>query len=163
MFSNFFQSAMNGRPQSISCPNIAALGEALSTVWWIEQMAHAVSHRKILMSLGFTELSISLSALCNKFITTAWIRSSIAFACGFLTLTGLCLMPYVLHGAWKWLWICFHYRILKIKYMDIYWIRSWTLGYWFVQMTYWMKCLHQKRYYAPFMGYKFIAYLCPWG
>jgi predicted RNA-binding protein YlqC (UPF0109 family) len=20
---------------------------------------------------------------------------------------------------------------------------------------------HQKRYYAPFMGYKFIAYLCP--
>ncbi len=22
---------------------------------------------------------------------------------------------------------------------------------------------HQKRYYAPFMGYKFIAYLCPWG
>ncbi len=22
---------------------------------------------------------------------------------------------------------------------------------------------HQKRSYAPFMGYKFIAYLCPWG
>ncbi len=22
-------------------------------------------------------------------------------------------------------------------------------------------CNHQKRYYAPFMGYKFIAYLCP--
>jgi hypothetical protein len=21
--------------------------------------------------------------------------------------------------------------------------------------------MHQKRYYAPFMGYKFIAYLCP--
>ncbi len=23
------------------------------------------------------------------------------------------------------------------------------------------KSRHQKRYYAPFMGYKFIAYLCP--
>jgi hypothetical protein len=23
------------------------------------------------------------------------------------------------------------------------------------------KLVHQKRYYAPFMGYKFIAYLCP--
>ncbi len=25
------------------------------------------------------------------------------------------------------------------------------------------KSKHQKRSYAPFMGYKFIAYLCPWG
>jgi hypothetical protein len=24
-----------------------------------------------------------------------------------------------------------------------------------------VRCIRQKRYYAPFMGYKFIAYLCP--
>ncbi len=31
-------------------------------------------------------------------------------------------------------------------------VRGWHAG---------MRVIHQKRYYAPFMGYKFIAYLCP--
>jgi hypothetical protein len=71
MFSNFFQSAMNRMSKSMSRPNIAALGEAFSTVWWVEQMVHAASDRKTLVSLGFTELVILISAVHNMFITTA--------------------------------------------------------------------------------------------
>ncbi len=62
---------MNGMSKSMSHLNIAVPGEALSTVWWIEQMAYAGSDRKTLLSLGFTELAISISAVCNMFITTA--------------------------------------------------------------------------------------------
>jgi hypothetical protein len=62
---------MNRMLKSISYPNIAAPDEALSTVWWVEQKAHAASDRKNLMSLGFTELAISISAVPNYiFITT---------------------------------------------------------------------------------------------
>ncbi len=64
-------------------------------------MAHAASERKTLMSLGFTELAILISAVRSMFITTAWIRSSIAFACGFLTLVSLRFMPYESHRAQK--------------------------------------------------------------
>jgi hypothetical protein len=66
-----FQSAMNGMSKSMSHPNIAAPGEALSTVWWVEQMAHAASDKKMSMSLGFTELAILISAVFNMFIKTA--------------------------------------------------------------------------------------------
>ncbi len=62
---------MNGISKSNSCPNIAAPSEALSTVWWIEQITHAASDRKLLMSLGFTELAISIPAVHNMFIMTA--------------------------------------------------------------------------------------------
>ena len=61
----FFQSAMNGMSKSMSCQNIASLGEALSIVWWVEQMAHAASDRKMLMSLCFTGSAILISAVCN--------------------------------------------------------------------------------------------------
>ena len=94
---------MNGILNSMSLPNIAAPSEALSIVWSIEQMAHAASDRKMLMSLGFTELAISISAVHSLFITTAWIRSRmIAFPLGFSTLVGLCFMPYESHKARKW-------------------------------------------------------------
>ena len=62
-------------------------------------MAHAASDKKTSMSLGFTESAISISAVRSMFITTAWIRSSIAFACGFLTLVGLRFMPYESHTS----------------------------------------------------------------
>ncbi len=62
-------------------------------------MAHAASDRKTPMSLGFTELAITISVVRSMFITTAWIHSSIAFACGFLTLVGLRVMPYESHRA----------------------------------------------------------------
>ncbi len=55
-------------------------------------MAYAASDKKISMSLGFTELAILISDARSMFITTAWIRSSIAFASGFLTLVGLRFM-----------------------------------------------------------------------
>ncbi len=61
---------MHRMSKSISCPNIAAPGEALSTVWWVKKMGHAASDRKTSMSLGFTELAISISAMLNMFITT---------------------------------------------------------------------------------------------
>jgi hypothetical protein len=51
---------MNGMPKSISCPNIAAPGEALSTVQWVEPMAYAASDGKTSMLLGFTELALSM-------------------------------------------------------------------------------------------------------
>jgi hypothetical protein len=124
--------------KSMSCPNIAAPGEALSTVLWIERMAHAASDRKTLMSLGFTELPISISAVHNMFITTACICSSMAFACGFLTLVGLRFMPYVLHRAGKRSLNSLPFLHISINNVDIYLTRSCTLGYWFVQMTYQM-------------------------
>ncbi len=86
--SILFQSAMNKHQRAC-------------LVQILEKMAHAAYDRKTSMSLGFTELAISISAVCNMFITTAWIRSSTAFACGFLILVGLQLMSYVLHRAQK--------------------------------------------------------------
>jgi hypothetical protein len=62
---------MNGVSNSISHPNIAAPGEALSTVWWVEQTAHAASDRKISMSLVFTYLAISSSDVLDMFPRTA--------------------------------------------------------------------------------------------
>jgi hypothetical protein len=53
------------------------------------------------MVLGFSESTISISAVCNMFLQTAHICSSIAFAYEFLMLVGLHLMPNVLQGAWK--------------------------------------------------------------
>jgi hypothetical protein len=48
--------------------NIAALGEALSTVWWVEQMAHAASDRKTSVSLAFTNLAISVHKDCMNML-----------------------------------------------------------------------------------------------
>ncbi len=71
MFSNCFQSAMNGMLNSISCPNIAAPGAAFSTVWWVEQMAHAASDKKMLMTLALTNLAILSSAVHSMLVNTA--------------------------------------------------------------------------------------------
>ncbi len=71
MFSNFFQSAMNGMSNSISRPNIAASGEAFNTVWWVEQMAHAASAKKMSMSLALTDLAILSLAVHSMFVNTA--------------------------------------------------------------------------------------------
>jgi hypothetical protein len=65
-------------------------------------MAHAASGRKMLMSLGFAESFVLISTVRSMFIRPAWIHSSVAFACGFLTLVGLRFMPYESHRAWKW-------------------------------------------------------------
>jgi hypothetical protein len=67
----FFQSAMNGMSKSISHPNIAAPGEAFNTIWWVEQMAHAASAKKMSMSLALTNLAISSSAARSMFVNTA--------------------------------------------------------------------------------------------
>jgi hypothetical protein len=62
---------MNGMSKIMSHPNIAAPAEALSTVWWVEQMAHVACDRMMLKSLDFTEFAISISDVRNMFITTA--------------------------------------------------------------------------------------------
>jgi hypothetical protein len=45
---------------NISLPNIAAPGEVLSTIWQVERMAHATLVRNMTMSLGATEVTISI-------------------------------------------------------------------------------------------------------
>jgi hypothetical protein len=55
--------------KSMSCPKMAAPGEALSTVGYVEQIAHAVLSRKTSTSLGVAESAISNSAvrsICPK-------------------------------------------------------------------------------------------------
>ncbi len=62
---------MNGMSNSISCPNIAAPGEALSTVWYVKGTAYAASDKKTSMSLAFTVLAILSSDVRNMFSRTA--------------------------------------------------------------------------------------------
>jgi hypothetical protein len=62
---------MHGMSKSISCPNIAAPGEAFNTVWWVEPMAHVASAKKMLMSLVLTNSAISSSAVRSMFVSTA--------------------------------------------------------------------------------------------
>jgi hypothetical protein len=66
-----FQSAMNGMSNSIYRPNIAALGGAFSTVWWVEQMAYAASAKKMSMSLALADSAISSLAVRSMFVNTA--------------------------------------------------------------------------------------------
>jgi hypothetical protein len=62
---------MNGMSKSMSHPNIAAPGEAFSTGWWVEQMAHTMSDKKTSMSLAFTNSAISSLAVRSMFVITA--------------------------------------------------------------------------------------------
>ncbi len=62
---------MNGMSNSISHPNIPAPGEAFNTVWWVERMAHAVSAKKMLMSLALTDSAISSLAVRSMFVNIA--------------------------------------------------------------------------------------------
>ena len=52
---------MNGMSKSMSRSNIAAPGEAFSTVWYVYQNAHAVLSIDVSMSAGSTELAMSIS------------------------------------------------------------------------------------------------------
>jgi len=45
----------------MSHPNIAAPGEAINTVWYVERIAHAVLSINVSMSAGSTELAMSIS------------------------------------------------------------------------------------------------------
>ncbi len=56
---------------SISCPNIYAPCEAFSTVWWVEQKAHAASDKKISISLALNNSAISSLAVQSMFVNTA--------------------------------------------------------------------------------------------
>jgi len=38
--------------KSMSCPNIAAPGEVLNTVWYVERVAHAALSMNVSMSVG---------------------------------------------------------------------------------------------------------------
>ncbi len=64
-------------------------------------MAHDTFVRIVSMSLGATESAILISELQTIVITTWWIHSSIAFACGFLKLVDLGFTPYDSHRAKK--------------------------------------------------------------
>ena len=62
---------MNRMSNSIPHPNIAAPGEAFNTVWWVEQMAHAASAKKMSMSLALANWAISSLAVHSMFVNTA--------------------------------------------------------------------------------------------
>ncbi len=62
---------MNEMSNSMSCPSITAPGETISTVWWVEQMAHAASDKKMLMPLALIVLAILSSAVRSMFVNTA--------------------------------------------------------------------------------------------
>ena len=62
-------------------------------------MAHDAFARSASMSMGATELAMSISEVQAIAITTLCICSSIAFACGFLMLVGFCLTLYESHRA----------------------------------------------------------------
>ncbi len=62
---------MNGMLKSMSRLNLAAPGEALSTVLQVEQMAHVASNKKMSISLAFTNSAILSLDVCNMFPRTA--------------------------------------------------------------------------------------------
>jgi len=64
-------------------------------------MAHVVLSIKTSTSSGTTDLAISISAVHSICPITWWTRSNIAFACGFLTVVGLRLIPYESHRCSK--------------------------------------------------------------
>ncbi len=61
-------------------PNIAAPGEAFSTVWYVERIAHAALSMKVSMSAGATESAMSISEVRIIVPRTEWMRSHMAFA-----------------------------------------------------------------------------------
>ncbi len=56
---------MYGMSNNISRPNIAEPGEALSSVWYVEQMAHAQDTFKLVDFANRSVASLKLS-LCQK-------------------------------------------------------------------------------------------------
>ena len=55
---------------NMSQPKIAVPGKTCSTVWLVEQMAHAVSVRNTSMSLGTTVLAMSSSVVQSMVVIT---------------------------------------------------------------------------------------------
>jgi hypothetical protein len=64
----------------MSRPKIAAPGEAFSTVWYVERIAHAALSMNVSMSAGSTDLAMSISEVRIIVPRTEWMRSHIAFA-----------------------------------------------------------------------------------
>jgi hypothetical protein len=61
---------MNGMSKSISCPKIAAPGEAFNTVWYVEQIAHAALLMNVSISAVSTDLAMSISEVRIIFLRT---------------------------------------------------------------------------------------------
>ncbi len=75
----------------MSLPKTAAQGDEVSTLWYVEPIISAL-----------TASCMSKLDVRNMSVKTPWIRSSVAFACGFLILVGLRLSLYELHRDLKW-------------------------------------------------------------
>ncbi len=98
-----FGLVLNGMSKSMSCPNIAAPGEAFNTVWYVERIAHAALSINVSMSSALTELGHVKFSNAHNGSRTCRTRSQMAFACGFLILivVGLRFMPYESHNVSK--------------------------------------------------------------
>ncbi len=55
---------MRSMLKSISCPKIAAPGEAFNTVWYVERIAHAALLMNVSMSAVSTDLAMFISEVC---------------------------------------------------------------------------------------------------
>ncbi len=89
-------------------------------------MAHAALSRKTSTSLEVTDLAILSSAMRNICARTSWMHSNIAFACGFLTMVGLRLIPYDFHTYSKF---SLNYCIVSNNIVGIYSTRfNWLIG-----------------------------------
>ena len=92
---------MNGMLKSLLHQKIAALGKALHTLWYVEQMNHAAMLINVSMPAGSTELAMFILEDCIMVSRTCLMRSQMAFACGFSSVIGLRFMPYELHNISK--------------------------------------------------------------
>ncbi len=101
------------------CPNIATPGVAFSTMWYVEQVAHAALSMNVSMSAGSTDSAMSISEVHIIVPRIWWMRSQMAFACGFSIVVGLCFMPYELHIVSK----------CNLNSEPLSHIKYWHLGY----------------------------------
>jgi hypothetical protein len=92
---------MNGTSKSMSRPKIAAPGEAFSTVWYVQRIAHAPLSMNVSMSAGSTDSAMSISEVRIIFPRTEWMRSHMAFARGFYIMFDLRFMLYEPHNVSK--------------------------------------------------------------
>jgi hypothetical protein len=88
-------------------------------VWYVERIAYAALSMNVLMSAGWTESAMSNSEVRIMVSKTWWMRSQMAFACGFLIVVGLCFMPYESHNVSK----------CNLNSYMLSYIKYWHLGY----------------------------------
>ncbi len=87
VFSNFIPVSKEGYVEQHLGPIIVQYGK-------LSKMTHAAFVRNAAMSSVTTVSAMSSSVVWSIIVISQFTLSNIAFTCGFLTLVGLCLIPY---------------------------------------------------------------------